>query len=155
MTLEIPKFAAPAEGARWIVYERTGRWAQGLRRESDAAGLRIHEVRSLADCWEMLGRFPGSFVVVEVSRSEIGALLTRLARWEREYPLARAAVVAERSLADWEWLLREAGAVWFTTSPRELGPVAAAARRHMEQVPEPEMGIADRIWSGLPWGVVS
>jgi hypothetical protein len=103
----------------------------------------------------MLDRFPSSFVVVEVSQSEIGPVLTRLARWEREYPLARAAVVAERSLAEWEWLLREAGAVWFTTSPRELGPLAAIARRHVEQAPEPEMGIVERIWSGLPWGVVS
>ena len=88
-----------AEGARWIVYERTGRWAQGLRGEPVAAGLRIHEVRSLADCWEMLARFPSSFVVLEVSPDEIGAVLTRLARWEREYPFARAAVVAERTLA--------------------------------------------------------
>jgi hypothetical protein len=150
-----PARAAPAGGARWIVYERTGLWARGLRGEPAAAGLRIHEVRSLADCWEMLDRFPSSFVVVEVSRSEIGAVLARLTRWEREYPFARTAVVAERSLAGWEWVLREAGAVWFTASRRELLALAAIARRHLKQVPEPEMGIVERIWSRLPWGVDS
>jgi hypothetical protein len=138
--------------ARWIVYERTGRWARGLRGEPVASGRRIDEVRSLADCRRLLARYPSSFVVIEVSPDEIAAVLGQLARWEREYPLARAAVVVERSLAAWQWPLREAGAVWFTASPRELSPLATIARRHLEQVPEPRLGITERLWRGLPWG---
>ena len=136
---------------RWIVCERTGRWAQGLRREP-AAGLRLHEVRSLAECWEMLGQVPASFVVVELTAAHAPTLLARLARWEREYPLARMAIVADRPLGEYEGLMREAGAVWFTVSPRELGPLAAIARRHLEQAPKPEMTVVERIRSGLPWG---
>jgi len=143
---------AAVDSARWIVCERTGRWALGLRREPAAAGLRLHEVRSLAECWEMLGQFSASFVVVELTAGHAPALLARLARWEREYPLARMAIVADRALGASEELMREAGAVWFTASPRELGPLAAIARQHLEQAPKPEMTVVERIWSGLPWG---
>ncbi len=124
----------------------------GIADEPAAAGLRIDEVRSLADCRRLLTRWPSSFVVIEVSREEMAAVLGLLVRWERDFPLARAAVVAERSLAEWQWPLREAGAVWFTASPRELAAVATIARRHLEQAPEPRLGIAERLWRGLPWG---
>jgi hypothetical protein len=100
----------------------------------------------------MLDQFPASFVVVELSAGQVQPLLARLARWEQEYPLARLAVVAERRLGECESLIREAGAVWYATSPRELGPMAAMAWRHLEQAPEPELGIVERIWSRLPWG---
>lgn len=135
-----------------IVCERTGRWAQALRRESEAADLAIRQTRSLAECWEELGRFPRSFVVVELAEKDADALLARTARWEREFPLARWAIVADRSLAAYEWLLREAGAAWFGTSPRELGPLAGIARRHLEQVPPPELGVVEEIRARLPWG---
>ena len=75
-----------------------------------------------------------------------------MARLPRDFPLARVAVVADRSLAPGEWLMREAGAVHFTTSPRRLGSLAAAVGRHLEQVPRPPQGLAERIWATLPWG---
>ena len=136
---------------RWIVCEQTGRWAVGLRRDARASGLRLYETRSLADAWEMLQQHPSSFVVAELTRSNPPALLHRMAWLEHEFPLARVAVVADRSLADWQWLMREAGAVWFCSSPWQVGPIVAMARRHLQLVPVPPRSLAEQLWHDLPW----
>jgi len=99
----------------------------------------------------MLARHPASFVVAELTRSGVPALLDRMASLEREFPLARVAIVAERALATCEWLMREAGAVHFTVSPRELKPLARLAARHVQAAPRPQLSVAERIWASLPW----
>jgi hypothetical protein len=137
--------------ARLIVCERTGRWAVALRRELADAGVRVYETRAVADCWYMLAESPGSFLVVELTATNAEALLHRLVRQQRDFPLARVAVVADRDLAAYEWLLREAGAVHFTCSPRRLRALADLACRHLAQVPAPQQSLAERIWAGLPW----
>jgi hypothetical protein len=142
---------AAAVAARLIVCEPSGHWAVVLRRQLAAADLRVYETRSLADCWEMLAKAPASFLVVELSAGGAGALLQRMARLERDFPLARVAVVADRSLAGYEWLLREAGAVHFLCSPRQSGPLADLARRHLAQAPPPPRSLTEQIWAGLPW----
>jgi len=144
--------AAGATPARWIVCEKTGRWATALRQEPEARGTRVWETRSLAECWEMLPRWGASFVVAELTPANLDALLDRLARLPRDHPLCRVAVVAGRSLARYEDLVREAGAVWFVVSPRELGPLAATARRHLRMAPSEPRKLAERIWASLPWG---
>jgi len=144
--------AAGATPARWIVCEKTGRWATALRQEPEARGTRVWETRSLAECWEMLPRWGASFVVAELTSANVDALLDRLARLPRDHPLCRVVVVADRSLARYEDLVREAGAVWFVVSPRELGPLAATARRHLRLAPSEPRRLAERIWASLPWG---
>ena len=62
------------------------------------------------------------------------------------------AVVADRQWADYEWLMREAGAVHFVCSPRRVGPLAQLACRHLAQVPPPQQSLTERIWAALPWG---
>ncbi len=141
--------------ARWIVSERSGRWATALRREAIPPGLRIHETRSLADGWEMLRQYPGSFLVVELTTANADALLGRIASLARGFPAARVAVVAERSLAQYEWLVRELGATWFAVSPRELAPLVGLARRHFERSPAPQSDTIEQIWNCLPWGTSS
>ncbi|MFH1268775.1 MAG: hypothetical protein ABIK89_23870 [Planctomycetota bacterium] len=140
-----------ASSARLIVCERRGDWAVALRRELEAAGPRVHETRSVAECWEMLAGWPASFVVAELTRLSAKALLERMAWLERDFPWARVAVVAERSFAWSEWGVREAGAVHFTVSPRQLGPLASLAVRHLAAVPRPRLGLTERIWADLPW----
>lgn len=143
--------ARPAR-PRVIVCERTGRWAVALRRELGDAAVRLHETRSLADSWDMLHRFPASFVVVELTRGNADALLARLAMLERHHPRARVAIVAERELLHYQELLREAGAAWFVVSPRQLTPLVQAVGRHLEQVPSPQLSLAEQVWAELPWG---
>ena len=128
--------AAPHDPARLIVCERTGHWAVALRRELAEAGVRVWETRTLADCWSELAKSPASFLVLELG-DNLAGLLGRMARQPREYPAARLAVVADRSLADYESLMREAGAVHFLSSPRQTGPLARLAGRHLAQVPPP------------------
>lgn len=134
-----------------IVCERTGRWAVALRRELVGA-IRVHETRSLAEAWGVLKRCPAGFVVVELTRANADALLARLARIERDYPRARVAVVAERELLNCQGLMREAGAVHFVVSSRDLTPLAHAIGRHCEQVPLPKLSLAEQVWAELPWG---
>lgn len=138
--------------ARLIVCEREGSWAVGLRRDLPGPGVRIDEARSLPECWAMLARWPASLLVVELTRRNAHALIERMAWLGREYPRARIAVVAERSLGPWEGLVRQAGAVHFTVSPRRLGPLARLAVRHLEAAPRREQSLAGRIWDRLPWG---
>ncbi len=136
--------------ATWIVCERTGRWSVALRRETPP-GPRIHETRSLSDGWEMLRQCPASFFVVELTAGNADALLERLASLARDFPAARVAVVAERSLWGYESLVRELGAVWFTVSPRELAPLVELARRHLQRAPSLRGDIFEQIWNSLPW----
>ncbi|MGO8748928.1 MAG: hypothetical protein ACLQNE_23435 [Thermoguttaceae bacterium] len=138
--------------AKWITCERHGRWAAALRRDPAATGVRIHETRSLDECWEMLAGSPASLIVVELTRANRDGLLHRLAGLERDYPLARVAVVAERSLASWEGLIREAGAAWFCASPRDLRSLASIARRHIDAAPAPPRTFTEQVWADLPWG---
>jgi hypothetical protein len=161
--------------ARFIVCESGSSWAVGLRREAGAWPLRIHETRSLDECrqlleggqsasaarwlkwrsvdeWpQLLQGYPASFLVVELTRAGLEGLLGFLACIGRDYPWARLAVVAPRELAAAEWLMREAGAVHFVTSPRQLAGLVCTARRHLEAVPRPRLSPAEEIWAGLPW----
>ncbi len=137
--------------ARLVVAERTGTWAVALRQASALTDTRVYETRSLAECWQMLPGYPSSFLVLEATPVSIDGVLDYLARIKRQYPLARAAVVADPSLSGHEWLIREAGAVHFLTSRRGAGPLALVARRHLSQIPEPRHGLAERIWAELPW----
>ena len=137
--------------AKLIVCERTGRWAVALQRELAEAGVRVWETRTLADCRDELVESPASFAVIELG-ANVGGLLRLLARQPRQFPAARLAVVADRSRADHEWLMREAGAVHFLCSPREVAVLARLACRHLAEVPPPQQSLADRIWTSLPWG---
>ena len=137
--------------ARLIICERTGDWAVSLRRELADAGVRIWETRTLVQCWDLLAEFPNSFAIVEFSSANADDLLRRMDRSRRVFPEARIAVVAERALAEYQWLARESGAVHFTCSPRQLGPLTKMACRHLARAPVVPQCLAERIWAGLPW----
>lgn len=145
----LPADAAPA---RLIVCERLGGWAVALRRELAETAVRVYETRSLADGWQMLAEAPASFLVAELTAAGATALLKRMAHLGRDFPLARVAVVADRSLADHRWLMREAGAVHFTCSPRQLRPLARLACGHLARAPIPRRSLTQEIWASLPWG---
>jgi hypothetical protein len=144
----LPPGAGPA---RLVACERTGRWAVALRRELPP-GVRVWEARSLAEGRAVLAEGPAGFAVVELAPAGVDPLVEWLVRLDREFPLARAAVVADRSLAPCEWLVREAGAVHFTTSPRLVRPLAEVALRHLAEAPQPPRSLVEEIWAGLPWG---
>jgi hypothetical protein len=141
--------SAPA--ARLIVCERAGQWSAALRVELAESGVRVWECRRLAEAWSALAETPGAFVIAEVTQENVAELLERLSWLGRDFPFARAAAVADRGFAQYEWLVREAGAVHFMTSPRRLAPLAGIVLRHLANVPVPEQPLVDRIWATLPW----
>jgi DNA-binding NtrC family response regulator len=135
-----------------VVCERDGSWSAGLRGELADAGARVWECRSLAETWDALAQTPAAFVVVEALRENLDDLVRRMAWFTRDFPPARMAVVAARSMARFEWLLREAGAVDFLTTPRRLPRLACMVVRHLANVPPPPQTLVERIWASLPWG---
>jgi hypothetical protein len=139
------------EPAGLIVCERTGRWAIRLRREW-GEGLRVTETRSLSDAWQALQAAPCSFLVVELTATGAEGLIEWLPGLERQFPLARAAVVAGRRLAVYELAAREAGAVAFSCSGRGLRPLVEAAGRHLRAAPQKPESPAEHVWARLPWG---
>ncbi len=147
---DIRRLPPGAGRARLVVCESSGRWAVALGREL-AGSLRIHETRSIDHCWQALADAPASFAIVELTDVNADSLLERMLRLQRDLPLCRLVVVADRKLAGYQWLMREAGAVDFVASPRRLGPLADLARRHLDRAPEHQQSPIRQIWSSLPW----
>ncbi len=139
-----------ASTPRVIVLERAGIWAAGLRRHLPAE-LRLRETRSPEECLAELGQAPRSLVALEVPENGVDGMLDLLGAATRRFPMARFVALAERGLEAHEWLLREAGAVHFTTSPREIDVVARLAERHAARLPQPRTTFAAQIWESLPW----
>ena len=105
-----------------IVCERDGRWAWalscawpagetvGAERPVAAWAEVRRETRSLEECWQEVIWRPASVVVLELWPQRLTQQVDFLLDLGREFPAARAVVLAERCQAGYEWLLREAGA---------------------------------------------
>ncbi len=136
---------------RLIVCECRGQWAVRFRRLL-LPGFRLEETRSVPECLGALRRRPLSFVVVELTEANHARVLDLLVRMPREFPLAQAGIVAQRVLAHYEMWMREAGAVFFSTSRRDAPALARVISRHLASVPMPARPLTQRIWQALPWG---
>jgi hypothetical protein len=137
-----------------IVCERTGTWATALRRFLPDE-IRLRQTRRLAECVDALAEAPDSLLALELSRSNLSAVLDLLAGLGQKFPRARAVVLAERGCEPYEWLVREAGAVHFTSSPRESETVARLVSRHRETIPASRASAVALIWDSLPWSDVA
>jgi hypothetical protein len=111
----------------------------------------VRQTRWLAECMAELEVAPASMLVLEVSAANLANVLELAVDLDRRFPLARLAVVADRGMESYEWVLREAGAVHFTTSPRTAGDLARIAVRHAACVPQPPATLAAQVWESLPW----
>lgn len=141
-----------SSSARLIVCEASGSWSIGLRGELAETGVRVWECRRLPEAWEALAQTPAAFLIADAAPENIEDLLRRMAWFSRDFPHARIAVVAQRCMTRFEWLLREAGAVHFLTSPRRLAPLAGLVLRHLANVPPPSQTMVEHVWASLPWG---
>jgi hypothetical protein len=133
-----------------IYCERTGAWAAAMRREESIFALAQRQTRSIAECRETLIEFPASLVVLELTAVNLEKGLQWLAQLPQEFPCARSTVVAERGLEPHEWIAREFGSLAFTTSPRELAPLAKLIRRYFASLPGPQLTWKEQIWAQLP-----
>lgn len=144
-------FGERAIDASVIVCERSGDWALALKREPAFAGIALRQTRSLRQCQELLAEAAECFVIAELA-GDPALLLAWAMQLARERPAVRLAVVADRSLAEYEEAVREAGVVLFLTSPRELHRIAPAVRNYFRRFPPPQRSLREEIWRRLPWG---
>jgi hypothetical protein len=105
----------------------------------------------VGQCAAELEHWPAGFLVLEVGRDNLAGVLELLCRLEWRFPAARALVVAPRDMFDYEWLLREAGAVHFCVSSREGGLLARLAERHLRSAARSIDGPVARLWAQVAW----
>ncbi len=103
-----------------------------LRRKLSSANIRVHETRSLAECWEELADYPRSLLALEARSDNVAELVERLADLRSRYPKARALALLDGGPGECEWLLREAGAVHVARSTPALRAAVRLVRRHLE-----------------------
>lgn len=135
------------------MWERSGRWATALRRELPSPLARqVVEIRSHDEARADLAASPASMLLIEAAGDRVDATVTFLATAKAEFPRLVIAVVGERSLAPWEWLLREAGAETLCLTIRRAGELARMAIRHLARTPPPQTDDL-RTWlaARLPW----
>jgi hypothetical protein len=133
-----------------IVCEKSGDWAAALARHLPNE-IEVRQTRGLGECATVLATAPASLLALKLTCENLPGVLVLLGNLGRKHPQAVAVVLAERGLEPCEWLLREAGAVHFTTSPREGDEVARLAVRHFSRAKGPRANFAARIWNELPW----
>jgi DNA-binding NarL/FixJ family response regulator len=143
-----------------IVMERSGNWAAALRLWLEPLDARLYETRMIDECWQRLVEQPTALAALELTADNVRPLLALL-RLRRELPEARAIVMAERTLAAYGELVREAGAIHFVVSPRSLGDVAELVRRRIDHLAaSAPLGVSDlddpreKILADLPWSDV-
>jgi hypothetical protein len=123
-----------------------------LAKDSRPLGATIlQEVRSVAQCQRALEASPHSVVAVEVLPQNLATVAKALTDWSRRFPHARFLALAARGLEPHELLLREAGAIHVSFSPRSLAPPLRLIRRHLARAPREEQTLEEAIWAALPW----
>jgi hypothetical protein len=112
----------------------------------------LRQTRGLGAAAAELAEAPTSLLALELTRQNFTGVLAMMSEIGRKLSRARIMILAERGLDDYEWLFREAGAVYFTSSPRELPGVANLVRRHFNRLPAPPAAsVAAQVWDTLPW----
>ncbi len=151
MTITSVEISERDDTAKCVVCELTGRWGVALRSELRDSGIRVSETRSFDECQATLDAAPASLAIVELTAENSLWLAETIVRERYAHPRLRIAVVADRAYAAEEWLMREAGAIHFLTSPRRIDLVAQIVHRHFAQIPPPQLSAVERIWASLPW----
>ncbi|MGC3966850.1 MAG: hypothetical protein QM775_05610 [Pirellulales bacterium] len=153
-----------------LVCERTGLWAAAIRanllRTAVDGRPRIVETRSFVECrrrFEVDATSESAFapLVVEADSTNFGAVLDLLTAHLSRRPRVPRIVVGAGLSADAEAAFREAGAIAYVASPRELGPLVEVFRRYVSRhaeltaVHDEEMPITVRLRASFPWRPVT
>jgi hypothetical protein len=136
---------------RFLLCEKTSRWAVALRRALGERGRWLVETRSLPQCGRELKAFPASLVAVEISESNAEAALGAIARWSQRFPSAHVMALIDSSLTAAEPLIREAGAIGVLASTRDAIAAANLFGRHAVLAPALVGPLEQSILAELPW----
>src|SRR5262245_29411191 len=136
---------------RFILCEKTSRWAAAFRATLGKSQLQIVETRSLRGCEEALAASPASFIAIEVTNSNLEATLDFVRRVSSHNPNAAlvALLAVETSAA--APLLREAGAIDVAASVLEAPRLVRLAQRHHQLAPLEPLAPRQFLAERLPW----
>ena len=153
LTLEqlIEQRAPEQSAARLILCERQDNWATALVRTDRDIRDVLYETRSLQQMREALEISPRSFLGIELTETNFDTVLDMLICLPQSYPRAIAVILTNRYLRDYEWVLRQAGAIDFLVSNRNLRSLIRMTRRHIELTSADSADLLPNIWQRLPW----
>lgn len=145
-----------------VTFERTGDWGDAIRRSAERLfGERISlvETRSPAECrlrlTERRTTSAGFPVLLEFTLGSATDVCDLLSRHLRRFGDAPRIVVGSRELAEYEPVVREAGATQFMTSVRNVRSCVAAYLRYRDDPRHvsfaDELKMTERIRAPLPW----
>jgi hypothetical protein len=133
-----------------ILWERTGIWATAMSRQlSDDVPL--VQVRGHDECLRELAAAPASVVALELTVANLAQMADLCGEIVARYPYAAAVVLGTPELANCDPLVREAGALHYFASPRELAGWRQTVLNHIERIPTGAGDIAESVWHSLPW----
>ncbi len=148
----------PETEAALIVVAPNSRLGRFLNADEHCRFRETVQLRSLKNVRQKLIRQPFSFLLLELSCSEIETALRELNEIQREFPAVRFGVfcpeLAEKSVTETETItfsLLEGGATVVFTGIRELSGVLHAVRRHFDAAPKSPKDRMREIRDSLPW----
>jgi len=144
-----------------VICERRPFWSIRLRQLLSDSDTGVCETRSLDECQERLVQTRSCLAVLEVHDANLVAIWNWLRVQTSDSPHPNFVVVGHRGLNQFEWSLREAGAlqaIFFPRKVAQLAPIMNRCRSRYEsedQSSHDQSFIAnsdlDAIWSNLPW----
>ena len=136
---------------RFILCEKTTRWAAAFRAALGRSQPQLRETRSLPGCEEALAASPTSFLAIEVTAVNLEATLDFTRRNSIHFPnAALVALLSSETLAAAP-LFREAGAIDIAASVLEAPRLARLAQRYHHQTPIEPLSAHQFLTERLPW----
>jgi len=152
---QAPAFAHPTQrDGGLIVFERSGWWAARLRGLLDGH-VAMFQVRSAGELRETLRSQCAAMILSELDGWSQQAIPDLLVDLSRRWPAAPIVLVARRGFESSHLQLCEIGAAHVAFEPRDVSQLADLARRHFEQLAEPDLTLIEQICAKLPWNDLS
>jgi hypothetical protein len=148
-----------------VTCERTGDWAAAIRRSAERSfgeTISFAETRSPTECRGRLSErrttTAGLPLLLEFTFGSAMDVCELLALHVRRFGDAPRIVVGSREVADYEPIVREAGATHFVMSVRDVRSCVAAYLRYRDDprhvLLDEDRTLIDRIRASLPWRAV-
>jgi hypothetical protein len=141
-----------------ILYETSGHWATLIRGRL-LEEFALIETRSIDETTDTLQKFRKSLVLLQLHPRQSKRIVTLLRRLDFEFRQSSAVVLGDRRLRPaWEDLVREAGAIDYIKSPRQIGRLINLIEHHSQLVRrnaseiDSDLFLEERILANLPWG---
>lgn len=149
-----------SDATRLIVCEKSGAWANLLRRNLTDAGRWIVETRSLGQLLESAGEHKTSLVLIEVTDNNVHLAASCIDELRRQAPhTVLTTIIPPMNAASPKaphltpWMLRELGVQVVISSPRDISTLRRLWSRHCRLHPPHEQTLREQVFQKLPWAM--